>query len=71
MDTSPVLVALQEHACPVCGKANECAAARTGSFEEPCWCRAVQFSSTVLAQVPESQRRKACICRACAEGSKS
>ena len=67
MNIARRLVPLQEHACPLCGQPNDCAAAKTGSLEEPCWCRTVQFSPAVLARVPVSQVRKACICRACAE----
>ncbi len=57
------------HACPLCGQANGCAAARTGSFDTPCWCTEVRFNPALLARVPASQQGKACICRACAEGS--
>ena len=51
---------------PLCGGANECAAASSGSFDTLCWCRAATFDAEVMARVPESQRGLACICRQCA-----
>lgn len=56
-----------EPRCPLCGKANECAAARTGSFASPCWCRDVEFSAELLARVPAQRLGLACICRSCAQ----
>lgn len=53
--------------CPLCGQANECVSARTGSFGEPCWCESVTFSPGLLASVPDGKRNVACICRKCAE----
>ena len=52
--------------CPLCGGANECAAASSGSFDTPCWCRAATFSAELVVRVPEPQRGLACICRHCA-----
>ena len=52
--------------CPLCGAANDCAAASSGSFDTPCWCRAATFSTELIARVPEPQRGLACICRQCA-----
>lgn len=57
------------HACPLCGQPNGCAAARSGSFNTPCWCTDARFAPALLARVPEPQRGRACICRACAKGS--
>ena len=54
--------------CPLCGGANECAAASSGSFDTPCWCRDTTFSAELIARVPEPQRGLACICRHCASG---
>jgi len=71
MNTASRLIPFQEHACPLCGKPNDCAAAATGSLEQPCWCRTARFSPALLARVPEAQQRRACICRACAQASQS
>lgn len=51
--------------CPLCGGANECAAASSGSFDTPCWCRDATFNAELIARVPEPQRGPACICRQC------
>lgn len=67
MTQPQVLTAISAPLCPLCGGPNACGPAATGSFNEPCWCQTVQFTPELLAQVPESQRRTACICRACAE----
>ncbi len=60
-DTGP----MPAETCPLCGGANECAAALSGSFDTPCWCRAATFSAELIARVPEPQRGRACICRQC------
>jgi len=52
--------------CPVCGVSNECAVARSGQFDTPCWCKNVTFSTNALARVPEEMRGKACLCPQCA-----
>ncbi len=52
--------------CPLCGGANDCAAASSGSVDTPCWCRASGFSAQLIARVPEAQRGLACICQRCA-----
>jgi len=52
--------------CPLCGGANQCAPAKSGSLETPCWCRDVKFDPALLARVPESQRNESCICPRCA-----
>lgn len=56
-------------ACPLCGQANRCAMEaqrETGVPQPPCWCTQVDFSAELLARIPDSARRKACICQACA-----
>lgn len=65
-DTTPPVAPIPAHACPVCGGPNECAAAMSGSFETPCWCRDATFSPDLMARVPEEQRGQACICQDCA-----
>jgi len=52
--------------CPLCGGANGCAPARSGRFDEPCWCESARFDAELLARVPESLRGVACVCAACA-----
>ena len=53
--------------CPVCGEANHCAPAKSGSFDTPCWCYEVKVPSSALAKVPDELQGKACLCRTCAE----
>ena len=57
---------LQAPACPLCGDANECAAARAGTFDTPCWCTSAVFAPELLAAVPAASLGRACICRRCA-----
>ena len=57
---------IQAVSCPLCGEANECAAAASGTFDTPCWCRDATFSAELIARVPEAQRGLACICQPCA-----
>ncbi|MDI1258847.1 cysteine-rich CWC family protein [Aquabacterium sp.] len=52
--------------CPLCGGLNACAMAAGRDVEAPCWCRAAVLSAELLAQVPEGQRGKVCICARCA-----
>ena len=55
--------------CPLCGQPNRCAMEiekETGQAEAPCWCADVNFEPALLAQIPASSRRLACVCRACA-----
>jgi hypothetical protein len=55
--------------CPLCGQANRCAMEverATGEKQPPCWCTQQKFDPDLLARLPESMRRKACICPACA-----
>jgi len=57
--------------CPLCGRANDCAAVRLGRHDVACWCGNVQFDPAALARVPAEQRNKACLCQACATGTSS
>ncbi len=57
---------IQGLTCPLCGGANDCAAASSGSVDTACWCRDATFSTELLERVPEAQRGLACICRKCA-----
>lgn len=58
--------ALPNPTCPLCGKPNECAAARHGRLDVDCWCNHASFNPDSLARVPEHLRDQACLCRQCA-----
>jgi len=62
---SPPFEPLPAFACPLCGAANGCAVARSGSFEVDCWCRRATPSLEALARVPAALRARACLCPAC------
>jgi hypothetical protein len=64
--STTALVPLPHLRCPLCGEENDCAAARTGSFDAPCWCREIVIALDTLARVPEAQRNRACLCKRCA-----
>ncbi|WP_198150799.1 cysteine-rich CWC family protein [Caldimonas taiwanensis] len=53
--------------CPLCGGPNGCAMAAPAQAPTPCWCTRVRFRAETLARVPQPLRRRACICRRCAE----
>ena len=65
-DPVPPVTPRDEPLCPLCGGPNGCAAARSGSFETPCWCADGVFRPEVLERVPADRRGQACLCRACA-----
>jgi hypothetical protein len=54
--------------CPLCGEANACAPARTGSFDTPCWCTNAVIDPAVIAVIPDDARGRACVCARCASG---
>ncbi|MGE5386576.1 MAG: cysteine-rich CWC family protein [Betaproteobacteria bacterium] len=58
---------LPNHHCPLCGKPNACAAAKSGRHDIDCWCVRATINPTTLALVPEHLKNKACLCQACAE----
>jgi hypothetical protein len=62
---------LPELACPLCGEPNDCRAAMSGSFDQPCWCAEVTVDPAALARVPEAARNRACLCRRCATGERT
>jgi hypothetical protein len=65
-DAPPITVAGH---CPLCGQPNRCAMEAekaTGQPQPDCWCTQVDFSSDLLAQVPQAARGRSCICAACA-----
>jgi hypothetical protein len=54
--------------CPLCGNPNECAAARSGSFDVPCWCVDVAIDAATLARIPAPLQGVSCLCPQCAAG---
>lgn len=55
--------------CPICHETNVCSmekAKATGIKAERCWCMDAVFSHSVMDQVPEAAKGKACICAKCA-----
>ena len=53
--------------CPLCSQINECKLCSLSPTKGPCWCEAQEIPAALLARVPEAQRDRACICRACVE----
>ncbi|HEX5358003.1 MAG TPA: cysteine-rich CWC family protein [Aquabacterium sp.] len=60
--------ALPYHLCPLCGGANQCAPARAGSLDVPCWCTTAAIHPLALMQIPADLLNKACLCPRCAAG---
>ena len=55
--------------CPICYEPNVCGmekAKATGIKAERCWCMDAVFPHSVMDQVPEVAKGKACICAKCA-----
>jgi hypothetical protein len=59
---------LPDLTCPLCGGANQCAPADTGSFETDCWCRTADINPEALARIAPEAVNKACLCPRCAAG---
>jgi len=57
---------ISETVCPICGKDNKCMA----HTNEPCWCNDVEIPQELLELVPESKKKKACICLKCIQNFK-
>jgi len=47
------------HSCPLCQQLNHCLAS------EQCWCTKVTIPDALLAQIPEQDKNKKCLCKAC------
>ena len=60
--------ALPNSTCPLCGGANQCAPAASGTLDVECWCTTASISSEALAKVPADLIDKACLCPRCALG---
>jgi len=54
--------------CPLCGKNNRCGMAQSSGNDQPCWCMSGEFSfpDSLLNEVTDAAKNKACICRECA-----
>ena len=59
---------LANTACPLCGGANQCAPASSGSFETACWCTKAGIAPEALARVPPDLVDKAGLGPRCASG---
>ncbi|GIP44965.1 hypothetical protein J45TS6_34240 [Paenibacillus sp. J45TS6] len=56
--------------CPLCRKPNHCAYA-AGRPAEECWCMNLSVPKLLLAQIPDEQRGKSCVCEACVRAYKA
>lgn len=56
--------------CPLCNEPNNCG--NLSSSNEACWCmdKSIMFPESLLSQVVDSVKSKACICQACASNHK-
>ncbi|WP_081945604.1 cysteine-rich CWC family protein [Thalassotalea sp. ND16A] len=54
--------------CPLCKENNRCLNSSCSDSSQNCWCKNpdIKFSESLLKQIPDSARNKACICKACA-----
>ena len=59
---------LANTACPLCGGANQCLPASTGTFDIECWCTKVPVSPEALAELAPELVGQACLCPRCAAG---
>ena len=52
--------------CPLCNKVNDCG--NLSNSDKPCWCmnKDITFAESLLNQVVDAAKNKACICKACA-----
>ena len=51
--------------CPACGGPNDCAPARRGSFDTPCWCAELAVDPAAIAALLDGKRPGSCLCRRC------
>ena len=51
--------------CPACGGPNDCAPARSGSFDTPCWCAELAVDPAAIAALLDGKRAGSCLCRRC------
>jgi prepilin-type N-terminal cleavage/methylation domain-containing protein/prepilin-type processing-associated H-X9-DG protein len=53
--------------CPLCGEANACQLCSPATYKGSCWCAGVEMPESLLKQVPDAARNRACICRNCVD----
>lgn len=56
--------------CPLCGRANGCQLATSGSYKGPCWCEREEIPRELLDRVPAESRNRACICNNCIDAAR-
>ena len=59
---TPTINNPESNRCPLCNQANHCGLI---SGEEPCWCANRVIPKSLLEQIPEQLKNKACICNQC------
>ncbi len=52
---------IEDSICPLCQQSNRCDVQTSTA----CWCMTANVPAGLLAQIPETQRKKSCICQAC------
>jgi len=59
--------------CPLCGNNNYCGNLSSVDNSKACWCTDIKmtFPDSLLNQVPDPDKNRACICKACALGHKA
>ncbi|MBT8334858.1 MAG: cysteine-rich CWC family protein [Desulfobacterales bacterium] len=57
---------ISEALCPFCQTVNKCMA----HDDKPCWCKNVEIPQDLLNLVPETKKRKVCICLQCIQAFK-
>ncbi len=65
------MLSMRNSICPLCHGPNECARARSGSFDTPCWCSDVTVDPAAIARLPEHERNRSCLCSKCAAVTKT
>ncbi|MEH6626471.1 MAG: cysteine-rich CWC family protein [Motiliproteus sp.] len=56
--------------CPLCGHENGCQNMPQNRGGD-CWCFIANIPKPLLEKVPESERRRSCICRHCVDAYKA
>jgi hypothetical protein len=52
--------------CPLCGEDNGCYAV-LGKDPHKCWCMTASVPKQLLTQIPDEDRNKSCVCKACVD----
>ena len=51
--------------CPLCAGPNDCQLCPSATGNGACWCGAANIPEELLARVPATTARRACVCRGC------